>query len=204
MARSEARFGWDGTLSVCGLPVRGAIDRVDTIGEMSVIRDFKTGKSHPRKSGEAPDPATDIQLAVYALAVRALAKEWRLPAPGAVAYVYPVARPQVERAFEGLDFDRLLKAGEGWVALARRLLDEGSFPRTASKEDCKYCPFKPVCGPEAPLATPGRWSKPSPAVAEFLELKSGGGESEQAPADPELAKKKNVPPGTKGKRKGKS
>jgi hypothetical protein len=127
------------------LYVRGQIDRIDVDGARTVIRDLKTGRAHPRLGKEAePDPVLDVQLAVYALATKRLARVWQLPARVGGAYAY-VNRGAEERDWR--DFEKTLRpAAEEWLALAGDLLAARTFPRTPDPEDCTYCRFTPVCG----------------------------------------------------------
>ncbi len=172
VARVEEPFGWRGDCIVGGLPVRGAIDRVETVPEGTSVRDFKSGKAHPRQAGDRLDPVTDIQLAIYACVVRGLATAWKVPPPARGAYVYATAASPRERDFSGAEFEGLMQAGESWAGLARRLMEEGSYPRTSRKDDCRNCPFVPVCGRTAPLKTESRWPVRTPAVSEFLLMKA--------------------------------
>jgi RecB family exonuclease len=128
------------------LHVRGRIDRVDVDGDLTLVRDLKTGRAHHRSGRESdPHPALDLQLAVYGLVARRLAAEWGLPERVGVAYVY-VGRGVEERQYLG-DFDtRLVPAAREWLALAADLLAAGAFPRTPVPADCEWCAFAPVCG----------------------------------------------------------
>jgi hypothetical protein len=108
------------------------------------VRDLKTGRVYPRLGDAAdPDPVGDVQIAVYGLVARHLAREWGTPADIGVAYV---GRNGEERRFVE-DFATVLApAAQQWLTLAADLLAERAFPRTADKEDCTYCCFRPVCG----------------------------------------------------------
>ncbi len=150
------------------LHLRGYIDRLDVEGDHALVRDLKTGRSHPRNGDEkGPTPARDVQLGLYGLAAGALAREWGLPSRIQAAYAY--ARTGEERAFRG-DYPALEAATRGWLALAARLLSERAFPPTPFSDDCAFCPFSPVCG----SAVPGRAAAAAGAggaVGDFLRLK---------------------------------
>jgi hypothetical protein len=124
--------------------LRGKIDRVDADARRTFVRDLKTGRVSPRLGDAAdPDPVGDVQIAVYGLVARHLAREWRTPADIGVAYV---GRNGEERRFVE-DFATVLApAAQQWLTLAAELLAERAFPRTADREDCTYCCFRPVCG----------------------------------------------------------
>ena len=88
---------------------------------------------------EDPTPTRDVQLGLYSLVARKMAKEWKLPAKLQAAYVYP--RNADEREFRD-DHAELEQATKEWLAVAHGLLAEHSFPPSPSKDDCKYCPFR--------------------------------------------------------------
>ncbi len=128
--------------------VRGYIDRIDVEQGTAVLRDLKTGKAKPRKADEI-DPAIDAQLGLYALVARTMKKAWALPGGMAAAYVYPSGVRHTERAFRGADYDRLQEDASGWLQTTTELAVARRFPRTPNAADCTYCPFTPVCGPNA-------------------------------------------------------
>ncbi len=149
---SEVSFGAKTGLEVSTpagpLHLRGFIDRIDHAGGVTLVRDLKSGKAHPRDPGDSPDLGTDLQIGLYGIALRRIASELGVPPVIAAAYFYPDdARP--ERRFEGDDFDALVAATERWLEAGARLLRDGAFPRTPNADDCKYCAYQPVCGPGA-------------------------------------------------------
>jgi RecB family exonuclease len=134
------------TLALPGrmLFLRGKIDRIDADARRTLVRDLKTGRVSPRLGDAAdPDPVGDVQIAVYGLVARQLARQWGTPAEVGVAYV---GRNGEERRFVD-DFATVLApAAREWLGVAAELLADRAFPRTADKEDCTYCCFRPVCG----------------------------------------------------------
>jgi hypothetical protein len=95
----------------------------------------------------APDHMRDVQIAVYGLVARQLARQWGIPARVAGAYVY-VNRGVDERAWDR-DFDATLEPeARAWLELAGTLLQARAFPRTSRSDDCAFCAFAPVCGSE--------------------------------------------------------
>ena len=68
-----------------------------------------------------------------------------------------------------------MAAGRRWIAVAHDLLAARQFPRTPDANDCTYCPFTPVCGPDAPARAQARLADVSGPVADFLEIKGHGG-----------------------------
>ena len=148
----ELRYGYDEPLSIDldegPLFVRGFIDRVDVENGRTLVRDLKTGKAHPRAgNADAPDHGRDLQIALYGMVLRKLADRLGLPTQIAAAYVY-MDPHEPERAFRD-DFDTLESEARDWLSAARRLLGSAAFPRTPNADDCRYCDFKPVCGPHA-------------------------------------------------------
>jgi RecB family exonuclease len=128
--------------------VRGFIDRIDTIGATTLVRDLKTGRAKPREKPDDLRPAYDVQLGLYGLVARAQSVPWGVPVDIQGAYVYPADASGDERSFVE-DFATLAAATEQWVGAATRLLRARRFPRTPIEDDCQFCPFKPVCGPAA-------------------------------------------------------
>jgi RecB family exonuclease len=158
--------------------VHGYIDRLDTVetadGPGLFIRDYKTGRAHPKADDEAvPVPKLDIQLVVYGLAAEAMrasgAAAWG-PLQG-VGYVYPDEHGDAERAWEGSELAVVLEAGRRWLQIAHDLLAARAFPRTPKPDDCAFCPFTAVCGEDAPLEAASRLAEVPPPVADFLAAK---------------------------------
>jgi RecB family exonuclease len=126
--------------------VRGQIDRLDVEGPLAIVRDLKTGRPHPRFGKEAqPEPMLDVQIAVYGLVTRLLARSWGLPERVGTAYVY-LGRGAEERSWRADFHEMLAPTAHAWLALAADLLANGVFPRTPRESDCSYCAFRPVCG----------------------------------------------------------
>jgi CRISPR/Cas system-associated exonuclease Cas4 (RecB family) len=178
----ELGFGVEEPLRVAAgertLHVRGFIDRVDATGAYALVRDVKSGKPHPRTGDEAaPSPALDVQLGLYQLVARKLARTWGTPAAVQGAYAYASGRGEVtERAFRD-DAAGLAAATGAWLALAARLLEERCFPATPDESDCGFCPFSPLCGSAEPerarAALEGEEDEDGPLAA-FAALKGVG------------------------------
>ncbi len=149
--------------------VRGYIDRIDTAGATTLVRDLKTGRARRRKSAEDVQPTYDIQLGLYGLVIQAMAGEWALPAKVEGSYVYPSDSSGSERSFHD-DFDALTASTTSWIASGVALLKSKTFPRTPNASDCAFCAFKPVCGAAYERAAT-LLGNPVPAVAGFAALK---------------------------------
>jgi len=181
----ELPFGGETPLTVSAggvtLHFHGFIDRVDVEGDAALVRDLKSGHSHPRR-GKAvnPDPFLDVQLGLYQLAAKKLAPTWKTPKKVVAAYAYANGHGDAEeRAFRN-DPEVLEKATKGWLATAGRLLASRAFPPTPDESDCKYCPFHVLCGAGAArrAAMGLEEVEDHGALALFRALKLGVGEDE--------------------------
>jgi hypothetical protein len=171
----EVPFGFPDPvkLEIAGraLFVRGYIDRIDLERGVTLIRDLKSGKPHPRIGAESePDYRLDLQLALYGLVTRELADSWRVPRRVAAAYVYPRGRGDLERAFYD-DWHALEAKAREWLTLALDILEDRSFARTPNRDDCAFCAFKTVCSTADIEASRGLLSGSGGPLGELYELK---------------------------------
>jgi RecB family exonuclease len=164
------------TLEGRTLHVRGRIDRLDVVDGIVVLRDLKTGRPYPRLGkATGPDPGLDVQLGLYGLVVKVMARDWSLPARIAAAYAYFGRRGSDERDFRN-DFETVLEpATRQWLALTADLLAERAFPRTPNADDCTYCAFQPVCGDGVYARAAALLTTAAGAPARFGALKGLGG-----------------------------
>ncbi len=149
---AERHFGFDKPLRLlldglsATLFVRGSIDRIDRSGRSTVVRDLKTGRSHPRIGDESgPTPERDVQIALYGLVAEHLSSDWKTTQEIEAAYVYVSGRGDEERAFRE-DYRSLKDAARSWLTVAHDLLRSRLFPRTPDGDDCEFCSFSPLCG----------------------------------------------------------
>ena len=173
----ERSFGYPTPLRIPvgrqALHVHGYIDRIDRRGRTTVVRDLKTGRSKPRRDAQqGPTHTIDVQIGLYGIVTRLLASAWGLTDRIEVAYTFVSGRGESERAFRE-DFEVLEEAATGWLRLAARLLSEASFPRTTDPEDCRFCPFEPVCGPKKHGRAVGVLDGATGALGDFRSLKRG-------------------------------
>jgi hypothetical protein len=165
-------------LGAHSLIVRGQIDQIEVEGDRVLVRDFKTGRAHPRLGKEAtPDPILDVQIAVYGLVAARLAEAWRTPRRVGAAYVY-VGRGPDERGWDRDFHEALEPAARDWLTTAAALLAERAFPRTPRPDDCEYCPFQPVCGEGVYERAAGVLAAGAGALERFRALKGGEPEAE--------------------------
>jgi len=126
--------------------VTGRIDRLDVDQGIALVRDFKTGKAHPRERDEVDAQVQlDLQLAVYSVVAEQLAVPWGIPTDVAAMYVY-VDRFAIhrERSFRA-DRGVLRALGRHWLELALGLIRAGGYVQTTDPETCKRCRFAPIC-----------------------------------------------------------
>lgn len=150
--------------------VRGYIDRIDTVGGTTLVRDLKTGRAKRRKAPDDTLPSYDIQLGLYGLVIQAKASEWGIPAKVEGSYVYPSDPSGDERSFTD-DFDALSDSTRSWIEAGLGLLKSKTFPRTPVPDDCTFCAFKPVCGAAAQERSAALLVAPAQALAGFAALK---------------------------------
>jgi ATP-dependent helicase/DNAse subunit B len=155
--------------------VRGFIDRIDTQGSITLVRDLKTGRAKRRKATEMT-PAYDVQLGLYGLVLQAKHAEWNLEPTVQGAYVYPADPSGDERSFRD-DFGDLVIATKAWISTGFDLMDARRFPRTPDEDDCTFCPFKPVCGPGAAKRA-AVLLVDAPGMETFATLKLGAADEE--------------------------
>jgi hypothetical protein len=153
--------------------VRGFIDRVDVERGVTLVRDLKTGKPHPRVKDEAgPVPERDVQIGLYGIVAASLAAAWGTPRKVQAAYAYADGRGHPERAFRN-DANALFSATKEWLRLCGGLLASRSFPPTPDADDCAWCPFTPVCGDDTPAQSACGLADVEGPLAAFRDLKNG-------------------------------
>lgn len=157
--------------------VRGYIDRIDTLGAMTLVRDLKTGRAKRRKSAEDVRPAYDVQLGLYGLVVQVKAPEWGIPEVVEGTYVYPADPSGDERSFRE-DFENLTALTRSWIGTGIDLLQARRFPRTPEADDCTFCSFKPVCGIAANERAAQLLLDVAGPLREFADLKSKSDDGE--------------------------
>jgi len=127
----------------CGITLRGSIDVVEQ-GPDQTLRatDHKTGK-HRQKPGSVVGGGESLQPVFYALAVEKLFPG-RKVAGGRLSYC--TSAGEFKEVLVPLD--RLARDAADKVAAALgEALTKGFLPAAPGKEACKYCDYRPVCGP---------------------------------------------------------
>jgi len=113
------------------LPLRGKIDRIDKTKEGWVILDYKTGEEK-----EEDDKQSALQLAIYALATKAIAGEL----PNRVAFVYLKTGAIIPKTFTEKDLEEVSES----IADSIQQIKKGEFP-PKKNYFCTNCPYRPLC-----------------------------------------------------------
>ena len=157
--------------SIAGLPLRGRIDRIDDHEDGLVVMDYKTGGGHS-DGHKTLETGKDLQLGLYALAVRAVFQKEVVTAQ----YIHldsqkinrnsgflfsawnkgkksdEVERP-ISTARSNSNSLFLEEPSQVWLALQSKVEEfsaailAGKFPaKPADPMDCARCRFQGVCG----------------------------------------------------------
>ena len=127
-----------------GLRLRGSIDLVEKSGRGTLrATDYKTGKARA-KEGNVIGGGKHLQPALYALVLEQLfpgtkVEGGRLFYCTQVGHFTEVPTPLDTMAREGIGLV---------VRTIKRALEEGFLPAAPEKDACRYCDFRPVCGPD--------------------------------------------------------
>jgi ATP-dependent helicase/nuclease subunit B len=130
------------------LRLRGSIDLVER-HQRGVLRatDHKTGKTRPR-AGVVVGGGTVLQPLLYALACERLLDE---PVESGRLY-YCTADGGYEERVVPLDAESRRIAGEV-VEVVGRALADGFLPALPDRGACRWCDYRPVCGPHEEIRT---------------------------------------------------
>lgn len=156
---------------------RGKVDRIDRRADGAVlVVDYKTGraKTYEGLDEDPVDAGRHLQLAVYALAARALLDE---SAPVSASYRF-LDEGGAEKSV-ALDVDLAERTSEV-VGIIADSVQAGLFPfnpgeaRRDSFTNCAYCDFRSVCPPDRD----DFWEEASkdPDLASYVGLLDGAGD----------------------------
>jgi ATP-dependent helicase/nuclease subunit B len=127
----------------CGITLRGSIDLVER-GSDGALRatDHKTGKQR-QKPGSVVGGGESLQPVFYALAVEKLFPGTRV-AGGRLSYCTSAG----EFKEVMVPLDRFARDAADKVAAALgEALTRGFLPAAPAKDACRYCDYRPICGP---------------------------------------------------------
>jgi ATP-dependent helicase/nuclease subunit B len=132
------------------MPIRGYVDRVDEVAPHCYqIFDYKTGNPRKYKQNECFSGGTQLQLAMYGLAVEQWMKRTGYDSEAEVtdsSYVFPTERGM------GEEVSRPQNQREELSGLLQAMTDamkEGLFPPTRDPKGCAWCDYRAVCGSHA-------------------------------------------------------
>jgi ATP-dependent helicase/nuclease subunit B len=127
----------------CGIQLRGAIDLVEVSADGRLrATDHKTGKARQRP-GSVIGGGESLQPVLYALALEKLFPD-RAVDGGRLSY--GTSAGDFKEVLVALD--RRSRASAQQVAAAvGEALARGFLPAAPAKEACRYCDYRPVCGP---------------------------------------------------------
>ncbi|HLL24701.1 MAG TPA: PD-(D/E)XK nuclease family protein, partial [Kofleriaceae bacterium] len=126
-----------------GLQLRGSIDLVEE-GPAGLLRatDHKTGKAKVER-GTLIEGGKSLQPTLYALALERIFPDATVS--GGRLY-YCTTRGEFSDVNVPLD-DAARGAAELLAKTLTHYFEQGFFPAAPAKDECKYCDYKPVCGP---------------------------------------------------------
>jgi hypothetical protein len=164
---------------------RGRIDRVDRDRDGNPeVFDYKTGSAAVTGDDLLDDPVgggTRLQLAVYALAVRA-----RVGQPVRASYWFTRSAP--DDAVQGLTLDGTAEERVRAVLdLVAEEITQGHFPAYPGEDgywgptNCSYCDFERLCPRDRVRRFERR--RDDPALYGFLSLREPMEEADDEPAD---------------------
>ena len=144
--------------------MRGSIDLVERHPDGTLrATDHKTGKTRP-KSGVVVAGGTVLQPLLYALACEQLLDE---PVEAGRLY-YCTADGGYEERVVPLD-DGTRRIAADVVAIVGGALATGFLPALPMKDACRFCDYRPVCGPHEEARTK---RKPLDRIADLTRLRS--------------------------------
>lgn len=134
------------------VPVKGFVDRVDLIApHIYKIYDYKTGSPKKYKEDGYFAGGTQLQLALYGVAVEQLLRQAGHDPEAMVSsssYYFPTARGLGEEAVREQSDSRR----EELSSLIQSMLEaigQGVFPPAENPDHCKWCDYQAVCGSHA-------------------------------------------------------
>lgn len=156
--------------------LKGFVDRVDRIGphEYRII-DYKTGNPSKYKPSEYFSSGTQLQHALYAIAVEQWFRETGVDPEARVTeaeYYFPTERGRGEYV------RRIQNRKEDLAFIVSQLLnsrERGLYIPARDANGCRYCDYQEVCGPHADWMAAKRESTANvDALSSLLEVEGIG------------------------------
>ncbi|MCG8466650.1 MAG: PD-(D/E)XK nuclease family protein [Gemmatimonadetes bacterium] len=144
-----------------GLRLRGAIDLIErTPDGVLRVTDHKTGK-HRARRGAIIQGGELLQPVLYGIAAQKLFPEDRVES----GRLYYCTTAGGYRAHEVPIDDVTVQAARTLGEVVRAAFEAGSFPALPRPDACRWCDYRPVCGPDEERRTR---RKPEPAELDRL------------------------------------
>jgi RecB family exonuclease len=132
------------------IPIKGFVDRVDEIAPHRYkIYDYKTGNPRNYRQNECFSGGTQLQLALYGMAVEQWMKETGFDPEAQVvesSYFFPTERGM------GEEIGRPQNRRDDLSVLLRTMMEsmkQGLYPPANDPKGCARCDYSPVCGAHA-------------------------------------------------------
>jgi RecB family exonuclease len=127
----------------CGINLRGSIDVVEQSPSGTLrATDYKTGRMY-QKPGSVVGGGESLQPVLYALALERLFPDRRVEG-GRLHYC--TSAGEFREVIVPLD-DRARAAAAEVAQIVGSALADGFFPAAPARDACRYCEYRPVCGP---------------------------------------------------------
>lgn len=132
------------------LPLKGFVDRVDEVapGQYKIV-DYKTGNPRKYKEHEYFSQGTQLQHAIYAIAVEQWLQKTGTDANARVvesSYYFPTVQGQGQ---EVVRTQNRREETARLVSLLTESMRKGIFPPTKDTGACSYCQYQKACGNQA-------------------------------------------------------
>ncbi|MFY0544968.1 PD-(D/E)XK nuclease family protein [Brevibacillus sp. H7] len=132
------------------LPLKGYVDRVDELEPSTYkVIDYKTGNPRKFKENEYFSKGTQLQHAIYSIAVEQWLQRTGIDPQAKVveaSYYFPTFKGQ---GHEVTRSQNRREATARLVSLMITAMEQGLFPPTQDPGKCKWCDFRDVCGNHA-------------------------------------------------------
>jgi ATP-dependent helicase/nuclease subunit B len=127
----------------CGITLRGSIDVVEEAPDGTLrATDYKTGKPRQRASSVIGG-GESLQPVFYALALEKLFPDRKI-AGGRLSYCTSAGEFKEVK----VPLDRAARdAADRVAATVGQALSRGFLPAAPAKDACRFCDYRPVCGP---------------------------------------------------------
>lgn len=149
----------------CGISLRGSIDLVERNAQREIrVTDHKTGKDRIQE-GEIISGGRSLQPVLYALVCEKLFPDERVESG---RLYYCTAAGSFQDRVVQLD-ERARRSADTLAKVVGEALAEGFLPAAPDEGACRFCDYRPVCGPYEEIRTARKETK---SLAGLEELRS--------------------------------